>query len=166
MYNHKEIKKRWIDYWEENKISEFNEKKLKYISKILNWLHIKINLHFNNEFHSNFKKYEIYWINFGINIWTEFSWKRPWLIFKSKKYLRWKDIVVLPITSQKKDKKYWDLDILLNLDKINWLTYNSVIKIEHIKSISKSRIWDYIWKINDENLQKVIENKIVKMLLK
>ncbi len=136
-----------------------------YLIKLINWLKFHLFFHFNLSNSTRFKKYEIYWINFGINIWTEFWEKRPWVIFKSNKYIRWKDIIVLPITSLKANKIYWDFDIKIKKTEINNLKLDSVIKLEHIKSISKSRIWDYIWKV-DKNIIQIIDNKIIKMLLK
>jgi mRNA-degrading endonuclease toxin of MazEF toxin-antitoxin module len=64
----------------------------------------------------------------------------------------------------KKLKNYWELDIRIKKTKINNLSLDSIVKLEHIKSISKMRIWDYIWKI-DEDYMKIIEEKIVKMML-
>ena len=138
--------------------------KRNYIIRFFNWLKLHFYFHFKTTTSTKFKKYEIYWIHFWINIWTEFWEKRPWIIFKSNKYIRWKDIIVLPITSQKEWKRYWELDIKINKTKTNNLKMNSIVKIEHIKSISKMRIWDYIWKI-DENYINIIEEKIIKMIL-
>jgi len=150
----------------ENNIQDYflDKYKLVYIKKFFNWIKLHFYFNFHNSNTTRFKKYEIYWINFWVNIWTEFWEKRPWIIFKSNKYVRWKDIVVLPITSFKNWKKYWELDIRIIKNNINNLRLNSIVKLEHIKSISKSRIGDYIWKLNSEDIN-IIEEKVIKMLL-
>ena len=139
--------------------------KKQYIQKLLIWTDKKINIHFKDEITSViFSKYQIYWINFWVNIWTEFSWRRPALIIKNNSFIRWKDIIVLPITSQKEDKKYYKFDIIVWKSDKNWLSQNSVIKLEQIKTVSKLRIWDYIWTLEDE-YKEIIEQKIHKLFL-
>ena len=165
MYNPQEIEKKWQDFWEKNKNFFLDKTKFNYFFKIINWLKIQIKLNFKTTKTTKFKKYEIYWIHFWENIWTEFNKKRPWIIFKSNKYIRWKDIIVIPITSNKNWKKYWKLDVFLEKSQINNLKQNSVIKTEHLKSVSKMRIWSYIWKL-DEKYYDILDNKINKLLLK
>ena len=72
--------------------------------------------------------------------------------------------IVLPITSQKENKNYYKFDILISKSDKNWLSQNSVIKLEQIKTVSKLRIWDYIWTLEDE-YKEVIEQKIHKLFL-
>jgi len=154
-----------LEELKDNISNYFNEKyKKNYIIRFFNWLKLHFYFHFKTTTTTKFKKYEIYWIHFWINIWTEFWEKRPWIIFKSNKFIRWKDIIVLPITSLKEGKKYWELDIKIKISDKNNLKLNSIVKLEHIKSISKMRIWDYIW-IMDDNYKKIIEEKIKKMIL-
>ena len=154
----KDIKSNIKEYFLENY-------KILYIKKFFNWIKLHFYFHFKTTKATKFKKFQIYRIHFWINIWTEFSEKRPWIIFKSNKYIRWKDIVVLPITSLKKWKKYWDLDVFVNRTNKNNLSLDSVIKVEHIKSISKMRIWDYIWEL-DSDIINLLNQKIINMLLK
>jgi mRNA interferase MazF len=122
-------------------------------------------MHFEHEITSVvFSKYEIYWVNFWENIWTEFSWRRPALIIKNNSFIRWKDIIVIPITSQKINKTYYKFDILIWKSEKNRLSQDSVIKLEQIKTVSKLRIWDYIWNL-DEEYKKILEQKIHKLFL-
>ncbi len=86
------------------------------------------------------------------------------MIIKNNSFVRWKDIIVLPITSKKENKKYFKFDILISKSDINWLSQDSVIKLEQIKTVSKLRIWDYIWTLEDK-YKDIIEQKIHKLFL-
>lgn len=129
-----------------------------YLQKLKNWFDIKIKLNFDEKSKNNiFKQGEIYYVNFWINIGSEFNWIRPALIFEKSKYSFWrKNVIVMPITSFKKNKKYNKFDFIISPDNINWLKSDSIIKLFHIKDICKSRVKTKIWKIDDTIFQKLI----------
>ena len=107
---------------------------------------------------SIFKQWEIYYVNFWINIWSEFNWIRPAIIFELSKYSYWrKNVLVIPITSEKKWKKYNKFDIKISPNKLNNLKSNSIIKLFHIRDVSKARVKTKIWKISTEKLNEIIE---------
>lgn len=71
---------------------------------------------------------------------------------------------MLPITSQKDNKDYWKFDILITKSEVNGLSKDSVVKMEQIKTISKLRIWDSLWKLDEEYVE-IIESKFKKLFL-
>ena len=143
----------------ENHIKNFKEK-------------IKINQQQENTY--RYQKYEIYYVNFWINIWNEINWIRPSLIIKSNRHNWWYDILVIPMTwfyNKNWTKKILDtFDVIVKTDLNNKLKKDSVLKVRHLKSISKKRIWNKIWKLNNifvnENLKfyDEIDNKIKQMI--
>jgi mRNA-degrading endonuclease toxin of MazEF toxin-antitoxin module len=54
-------------------------------------------------------------------------------------------------------------DVKILSTKSNNLKKESYIKIRQIKSISKKRIWWYIWKITDINIKDDVQNNLIKM---
>ena len=140
---------------------------MNYIEKLQKWFEekIKINSLVNKE-NNIFKQWEIYYVNFWFNIWSEFNWTRPALIFELWKYSYWRtNVIVIPITSKKEWKKYNKFDIQISPDKINKLKSNSIIKLFHIKDISKTRVKTKIWDISIEILNEIIE-KFEKIYIK
>ena len=130
---------------------------IEYLEKLKNWFEIKVKLHFDKKSEKNiFKKAEIYYVNFWINIWSEFNWVRPALIFEESKYSYFrKNVIVLPITSFKENKKYNQFDIKIIAKKGNWLKSNSVIKLFHIRDVSKKRVKTKIWKLDNEDFDRI-----------
>lgn len=143
----------------ENHIDNFKEK-------------IKINQQAENT--NRFQKYEIYYTNFWINIWNEINWIRPSLIIKSNRHNWWFDIIVIPMTwlyNWDGTKKSLDLfDIIIKPDKYSRIKKDSILKVSHLKTISKKRILWKIWKIKnyedfDETmLYDKIDNKIKQIM--
>ncbi|MDQ7009571.1 MAG: type II toxin-antitoxin system PemK/MazF family toxin [Candidatus Gracilibacteria bacterium] len=78
----------------------------------------KILINQQNENFRRFQKYNIHYVNFGINIGNEINGIRPGIIIKSNRHNRGYDIVVIPITSlynEESNKKDLDtFDIILN----------------------------------------------------
>lgn len=139
---------------------------MNYFEKLKDWFEEKIKLHEDLNSQQNiFKQWEIYYVNFWINIWSEFNHTRPALIFEKSKYSYWrKNVIVIPITSIKNDKKYNKFDILLEKTEENWLKENSILKLFHIKDVSKSRVKTKIWDITKSELDNIknIFDKIYK----
>ncbi|QFR39355.1 type II toxin-antitoxin system PemK/MazF family toxin [Candidatus Gracilibacteria bacterium 28_42_T64] len=130
---------------------------------------IKINQQAENP--RDFRKYDIHYVNFGINIGNEINGIRPSLIYKSNRHNRGFDIFVIPMTGlydknkQEKDLDGFDIVIHPNID--NKLKKESLMKVRHLKSISKKRILNKIGRLknleNDENISSLydeIDNKI------
>ncbi len=129
---------------------------MNYIEQLKKWFEEKIKINsLKNK--SIFKQWEIYYVNFWINIWSEFNWIRPALIFELSKYSYWrKNVIVIPITSQKESKKYNKFDIKISPNKTNNLKSNSIIKLFHIRDISKTRVKTKIWNLDIDKLNEVM----------
>jgi len=140
----------------ENHIENFKEK-------------IKINQQLENR--KDFMKYDIYYVNYGINVWNEINGIRPSLIFKSNRYNKWADVVVIPMTWSKIDEKRYKkqdkFDINIIPDTYNKLWKESLLRLRLLKSISKKRIWRKIWELNNsfdnEYMYDLIDRKIKSM---
>ena len=115
----------------------------------------KIKINQQDENPRDFRKYDIHYVNYWINIWNEINWIRPSLIIKSNRYNKWYDILVIPMTwlfNENLNKKKLDtFDIIIKSDIINKLRKESLLKIRHLKSISKKRILNKIWRLNNDN---------------
>ena len=142
----------------ENHIENFKEK-------------IKINQQKENP--RDFRKYDIHYVNYWINIWNEINWIRPSLIIKSNRYNRWYDTLVIPMTwlyDENNNIKQLDtFDIIINPNNDNKLKKDSLLKIRHLKSISKKRILWRIWKLENLDVEWImlydeIDRKIKQMM--
>ncbi len=145
----------------ENHIDNFKEK-------------IKINQQEENS--RDFRKYDIHYVNYWINIWNEINGIRPSLIIKSNRYNKGYDILIIPMTGLYdefwKKKTLDNFDIIIIPDIKNKLKKESLLKSRHLKSISKKRILNKIWKIEnsiicEENniyLYDEIDKKIKQMM--
>ena len=105
--------------------------------------------------HNDFNKYDIHYINFWMNIWNEINGQRPWLIFKNNRHTKGADIIIIPLTSLKKDNNWENkpldkFDIIIERDSKNKLKKDSILRIRQIKSISKNRIWKLIWTLDNK----------------
>lgn len=139
---------------------------MNYLEKLKNWLEEKIKIHNENWEWNIFKQWEIYYVNFWINIWSEFNWTRPAIIFELSRFSFWrKNVIVLPITSFKEWKKYNQFDFKITKNELNWLKKNSIIKLFHIRDISKNRVWTKIWILSEEELNK-IQSTFTKIYIK
>lgn len=120
---------------------------------------IKINQQAENP--RDFKKYDIHYVNFWINIWNEINGERPSLIYKSNRYNKGYDIFVIPMTwlfdENNKEKDLDNFDIIITPTCVNKLKKASLLKVRHLKSISKKRIQSPIWKL--ENI--LLDNRIM-----
>lgn len=131
---------------------------MNYIKQLENWFKEKLWLHKDIKSQKNiFKQWEIYYVNFWINIWSEFNLTRPALIFEKSKLSFWrKNVIVIPITSYKMEKKYNKYDIKISKSELNWLKNDSIIKLLHIKDISKSRVKTKIWILEENYFSDVV----------
>jgi len=131
---------------------------------------IKINQQAENR--KDFMKYDIYYVNYGINIWNEINGIRPSLIFKSNRHNKWADVIVIPMTGAKNtDGKYKHqdkFDITVKPDIKNKLWKESYLKLRLLKSVSKKRISNKIWELDNnfdnEFMYDLIDRKIKSMM--
>jgi len=142
----------------ENHIENFKEK-------------IKLNQQKENTY--RYQKYDIYYVNYWINIWNEINGVRPSLIIKSNRYNWWYDIIVIPMTwlydDEWNQKQLDTFDVIIMPDKTNKLKKESLLKMRHIKSISKKRILWKIWELenienNWEKLYDVIDINVKRLI--
>lgn len=133
----------------------------------------KIKINQQSENPRDFRKYDIHYVNFWINIWNEINGIRPSLIIKSNRYNRWFDILVIPMSwlyNSNSSKKILDtFDIIIYPDSDNKLKKDSLLKMRHLKSISKKRVLWRIGKVENIEMEDIklydqIDNKIKQMI--
>ncbi len=132
---------------------------MNYLEELKKWFEEKFLIHNDKKSEKNlFKQWEIYYVNFWVNIWSEFNYTRPAIIFEKSKLSFWrKNVIVIPITSFKKDKKYNWFDYFLKKSELNNLKENSIVKILHVRDVSKSRVKTKIWQLSSQELSEIIE---------
>lgn len=131
---------------------------------------IKINQQAENR--KDFMKYDIYYVNYGINIWNEINGTRPSLIFKSNRHNKWADVIVIPMTWARDnlwEYKHQDkFDVNITPDKNNKLWKESFLKLRLMRSVSKKRLGRKIGQLennfDNEYMYDVIDKKIKSML--
>jgi len=112
---------------------------------------------------SNFKRGQIWLVNFDPSFGHEYKKVRPALIIQNNEYIESSNLLtVIPISSQ--ITKQTELDILLRKDYQNRLMTNSLIKTKQISSFDKRRFIKLIGTI-DEEIMKEIENNVKSFLL-
>ena len=123
------------------------------ISNILTWFNKKINIHFGVLVKNDFvpKRWEIYYIELGVNIWTEINKNRPCLVISPKKYNKSWQVIVVPIKTFRENINK-NFQYIIKSSDCNWLTNDSIIDISHIKSVSKKRFSKKIWTIEEDFL--------------
>lgn len=146
--------------------SNINEKNIEirdfYISKLKNWI-LEIPTK-NFIIKSNPKKEKIhrlkqrvYWIDFGVNIGSEFNFPHFCVVLKEFDYTA----IVIPLSTVKEDDADWksaknliiEIGVLDNLEENKKLCYAMV---NQIRSVSKQRLSDY----KDKNTGEFIEIKL------
>jgi len=129
------------------------------LSDFLDWFYDKIMLNFISTLPNlKINKGEIYFVNFGKNIWSELNKIRPWLAYSDYYFNNWETVIFLPLKSFKW-KMNKNVNIFVKSDEINWLKKDSIVDISAIRQISKKRIKWYVWRINNDTLSK-IDSKI------
>lgn len=111
------------------------------------------------------KRNEIYYVNFGENTkGCEQAGVRPAIILQNDKGNKYSPTtIVAPLTTKQKSL-YLPLHIEIKKDNVNNLSENSIILLEQLFTIDKSRIIDKIGKIEDkETIEKI--NKSLKISL-
>ena len=155
-------KKNFIMFLKEDFIKKSENKKHN-LTNHLFWLKKKIKINQENEKLWTSTKWSIYYVDYWINIWTEINWERPSIIYKNSHFTAWEDIIVIPLTSSKLNKSIDKFDVEIYPTKSNKLKNISFAKLRQIKSISKKRIRNYVWKINEIELKNKIQDNLIKM---
>ena len=111
------------------------------------------------------KRNEIYYVNFGENTkGCEQAGVRPAIILQNDKGNKYSPTtIVAPLTTKQKSL-YLPLHIEIKKDNVNNLSENSIILLEQLFTIDKSRIIDKIGKIEDKEIIEKI-NKSLKISL-
>ena len=144
---------------------KFREK-FKDLSRYIEWflIKLKINYFWVYRKYIKFEQWYIYWIEFWQNIWSEINKKRPWIIVSRTWFSKkWNNVWVIPLTTYSKNKKVYEFDVIIRPDNKNKLDTISIARCWNVLSIDKKRLKNFIWKINKNDLEKIIEN--IKKLL-
>ncbi len=121
------------------------------ISHFLNWFYEKLNIHFKkNTPNIKIKKGSIFYINLWQNIWSELNKTRPCIIYSDKKANFWNTIIVIPLKSYKW-KKLNDFQLIIKASNQNNLNKDSIADISSLRQISKKRLLDKIWNIENKH---------------
>ena len=151
---------------------ENTDSKKQNITSHSRWLNRKIKLNHLDSEYIEINKWKIVAVNFWTNIWTEFNWIRPAIIYKASTYKFWEDTIVIPITSLMNDnwqeKSRWRLDVNLPEDKTNWIDHDSLLKIAQIRCISKKRLrrdrnsWKILilWTLDNEEIKQKVDQNV------
>ena len=101
-----------------------------------------------------YSQWDIYLANLNPILWQEQAWIRPVLIVSGNSFNQnWNIFMACPITSKLKNY-YWDL--IINPNKINWLSEISEILGFQIRTISKERLIKKIWNIEKFEIDNVL----------
>lgn len=138
-----------------NEIMYFHDKDLQFAEDLTDWLlevGVKnkiIHLFKNNNGKadkemSRRRRQSVYWIDFGVNIGSEFNYPHFAVVIKEFTY----HAIVVPITSVKEDDKDWksEENLFVEIGKISGLPgkqEDSYALVGQIRSVSKQRLSDY-----------------------
>jgi len=127
---------------------------MNYKDELKKWFEKKLKIHLEKEINIDFryKKWEIWYIDFWINIWNEFNKIRPAVILLNKKYSKGNNIIVAPISSFWENKKIINTNIII---EETFLKQKSIIKLNHLKDISKKRLIKKLWRVNNDILSEI-----------
>lgn len=121
-----------------------------YIQELKIWFDEKVNIHQKSiETKYHYKKWDIWYVDFWINIWNEFNKIRPAVILTNKKYSTGNNIIIIPVTTFSQGKN------ILNTDVVIHVNHKSVLKLNHLRDISKKRLLKKIWRIQDSELHEI-----------
>jgi len=142
---------------------KFREK-FKDLKEIINWYRKKLDIHyFHHKYdYIKFKQFDIYLADLWKNIWWEINKIRPVLIiWKTRKFLKSKTLLVVPFTSyyqnNGKEKKLIPWDIIIKADSTNNLEKDSILRLRKIREISRKRIIHKLWKLENSYTSKIKE---------
>lgn len=111
----------------------------------------------------DFKKGQIWLVNFDPSFGHEYKKIRPALILQNTKFINFSNLItIIPITTNLKNKQ--DFDVIIKKDSINRLMNDSLLKTFQISSFDKKRFIKLIGHI-DVELFKSIQENIEKLIL-
>ncbi|EMF0272195.1 type II toxin-antitoxin system PemK/MazF family toxin [Enterococcus hirae] len=99
-----------------------------------------------------FKQGEIVMCELGENIGYEICKRRPVLVVSDDRYSNKGHVVIIPLT---KNIRPLYTHYILKKEKYDFLTWDSCIKTEQIRSIASIRLEKVIGKIDDEDMRRV-----------
>lgn len=99
-----------------------------------------------------FKQGEIVMCELGENIGYEICKRRPVLVVSDDRYSNNGHVVIIPLT---KNTRPLYTHYILKKEKYDFLTWDSCIKTEQIRSIASIRLEKIIGKIDDDDMRRV-----------
>lgn len=125
------------------------------------WFQQKWKIHESKNFPKKVKQWDIYWVNFGVNIGSEFNFVRPAIVIsRTDENQKMNNVLVVPLTTFKPHKKYNSFDIVLDTKEVGKIQEKSIAKIKHLRDVSKKRLSKKITR-----LEKADRAKIYKQIL-
>lgn len=111
-----------------------------YLSELTEWFTQKIKIH-NKEINIEYrhKKWEIWFVDFWVNIGSEFNYIHPAMIFMDTKISKWGNVIVIPLTTFTDTKNMYPSDYIIQAGDGN-LQKPSILRIWHMRDISKKRL--------------------------
>lgn len=137
------------------------------INQLRSWEHTKEHLS-KKCFNTNLKsrhayKGSIYLADLGENIGSEINKKRPVIVISNNKFNRFNEnCVVLPLTKRTiySNKNLvipkYKFHYFLYKSKYKYLNFDSCVKCEQVRTISKSRICKFLGKVSDEDIDTIV----------
>lgn len=123
-----------------------------------------IKMNHQKEITQRLTKRQIYYVDFGINVWTEINGTRPALVYKASKKTYGEDILVIPMTGYTDEKSMDEFDVKLDLEACTFMSKPSIIKTRQIRCISKKRLGNYIGKITTPHIKDSLQENIIRMM--
>lgn len=112
------------------------------------------------------KKGDIIGVDFGENVGVEKSGIRPAVVVSNESFNKDKMIVVVaPLTSRIKNFDKEEQHIILSNKFYTKLKSTSVLQLEHVRSISKTRITNFIGELSTKSLLEM-QTALIDMIIK
>ena len=130
-----------------------------FIESLQAWFKKKVSINDRDTFPKKVKRGDIYWVDFGINIGSEFNFKRPGVIISvNRENRRDENVCIIPITTWREHKRYFELDVILEEREVETLK-KSVIKTKQLRDVSKKRLGIFIGKLPESKMA-ILEAKL------
>ena len=131
-----------VSFYNDN-ITKFWKELVKYFQ----WILVNLQIQFikNKCIFTVFQK-EVFMVNFGVNIGSEYRGIRPAIIVSSWSINKGSIVLAIPCSTHK--NKLFKYDILVKNYEKFWFINETIIKISHLSSISKKRLIKKIWIID------------------
>ncbi len=143
------MKDKLISFYNDN-IAKFWQELIDYFQWILTNLQMQF---IKAKFISTVFQKEIFMVNFGINIGSEYRGIRPAIVMSSWTINKGSMVLVIPCSTYK--NKLFKYDILIDSYKKFGFTNKSTIKVSHLSSISKKRLIKKIWTVDQKLFESI-----------